>query len=179
MAGTGRIIPQRWIRAPRRGPVQRHASAVAWSPTAAAGSWPAAGNRFTVWQRPAPPPIEAYTRTVQVPIGNNGVKSGVFSGGAATITIGPQGIGTRWYPKSVTVATQAGAADPGTATGFFQTVLGQPVFQSYACGGDTQGLAVPDMQPGDLLYVVFANSSVPNGGWCSIVVVGDMDALTF
>lgn len=123
--------------------------------------------------------MEAFNRQVRAPIGNNGVKSGVFSGGAATITIGPQGIGTRWYPKSVSLGTQNGAADFGTATGYFQTVLGQPLFTSYACGGDVQGLAVPDMQPGDLLYVVFAGSSVPNGGWCSIVVVGDMDALTF
>jgi len=124
-------------------------------------------------------PMQAFTRTVRTPIGNNGVRTGIFTGGNAVIAIGPQGIGTRWYPKSVTVATQAGAADSGTAAGFFETVLGQPVFQSYACGGDTQGIAVPDMQPGDLLLVVFAGSSVPNGGWCSIVVIGDQDALTF
>lgn len=179
MAGTGRIIPQRWIRTPRRAPVQRHQSATAWMPTAAAGSWPAVGNRFTVWQQPGPVPMQAYTRTVRVPIGNNGVATGIISGGRAVIPIGPQGVGTRWYPKSVALATQNGAADAGTATGYFQTIQGQPVMQSYACGGDNQGLAVPEMQPGDLLFVVFANSSVPDGGWCSIVLVGDMDALTF
>jgi hypothetical protein len=179
MAGTGRIIPQNWIRSARRTPPPRHRASQAWMPTGAAGSWQAAGGVFSKWQRPDPVPMQAYTKTVRAPIGNNGRLPGIIQGGAATIAIGPQGIGTRWYPKSVTIATQNGAADAGTAAGFFDTVLGQPIFQSYACGGDTQGLAVPDMQPGDLLFVVFSNSSVPNGGWCSIVVIGDMDALTF
>jgi hypothetical protein len=179
MAGTGRIRPQYWVRSARRAPVQQHRAALNRMPTAAAGSWQAGGNALRKWLQPAAVPMESFTQQVRVPIGNNGIRTSIIESGAAVISLGPQGIGTRWYPKTCTIATQAGPVDPGTATGYFETVQGQPVFQSYACGGDTQPLAVPDMQPGDLLYVVFSGSSVANGGWCSVQVIGDMDALTF
>lgn len=179
MPGTGRIIPQLWVRGARRAQPRPHPAALARMPTAAAGSWPAAGNVFTKLLHPPAVPMGAYTNLVRVPIGNNGIVTGVIEGGAALLSLGPSGVGTRWYPKSCTLATQAGPADFGTATGYFDSQQFPPVFQSYSCGGDTQGLAVPDMQAGDLLIIKFAGSSTPNGGWCSVQVIGDMDALTF
>jgi len=126
--------------------------------------------------RPRVVPIGAFARQVRVDIGNNGVAQSVIAAsGSGQVSVGPQGVGTTWYPKSCTLATQSGAADGSTATGYLNSVTTPPLFQSYAGGGDTQGLAVPQMQPGDLLIVLWSGGKP--GDWASVTVVGDMEAL--
>ena len=147
-------------------------------PAIAAGTWRAAGFRFSFpVRRPVALPVEAFTRVRRAQIGNNGIAGGVISaGGAATVTVGPQGYGTRWYPNQVALATQSGAADASTATGYLNVVgPGGFLFQSYAGGGDQPGIAVPEMQPGDLIYVVWAGGHP--GDWCQVAVIGPMDVL--
>lgn len=147
-------------------------------PAIAAGTWLAAGNRFVKFRMPQPAPIEAFRTVRSVQIGGNGTASGIISGsGTATVAVGPQGYGTRWYPAQVSIATQLGAADISTCA-FFLNVIGPGGFlgQSYAGGGDQPAFALPEMQPGDLLYAVWAGGTA--GNWCQVSVTGSMDILT-
>lgn len=147
-------------------------------PAIPAGGWRAVGGRFTVpVRRPRALPIEAYVRPRRVQIGADGVRGGVISAqGTATVSVGPQGYGTRWYPNQVGLATASGAADASTAT-IYLNVIGPGGFlaQSYAAGGDQPGIAVPEMQAGDLLYVVWSGGK--SGDWCQATVIGPMDVL--
>lgn len=146
-------------------------------PAVPAGSWRAAGGRFAKLTRPRVVPIEDFTRVVSAQIGNNGIVQGLVSGGgAATVAAGPQGYGTRWYPNQVTIASQTGAADTSTCA-FYFNVIGPGGFlgQSYAGGGDQLGFAVPEMQPGDLLYAVWTGAHP--GDWVQLMIIGPMDLL--
>jgi len=155
-------------------PVRRLPSPV---PAGHAGSWGAAGNVFRKLRSPRSVPMEAFGRLGQSQIGANGVAAGTISAaGTATVTVGPQGYGTRWYPNQVSVATTTGAADTSTVA-FYLNVPGPGGFlgQSYAGGGDQPGFAIPTMQPGDLLYAVWSGGHP--GDWCQVQVIGPMDAL--
>ena len=146
-------------------------------PAIGAGSWAASAYRFFVnVRRPRSERIEAFAGVRRTQIGNNGIAGGQISGGTATVPVGPQGYGTRWYPNQLGVATASGAADASTVT-FYLNVVGPGGFlgQSYAGGGDQVGLAVPEMQPGDLLYAVWSGGH--NGDWCQLSVIGPMDVL--
>lgn len=147
-------------------------------PAVQSGTWRAAGYQFRKPVRiPVSLPVEAFTRVRRAQIGNNGINAGVINaGGTATVAVGPQGYGTRWYPNQVALSTASGAADASTATGYLNVVgPGGFLFQSYAGGGDQPGIAVPEMQPGDLLYVVWAGGKP--GDWCQLAVTGPMDVL--
>ena len=147
-------------------------------PAIAAGTWRAAGSLFQVpTRRPVSLPVEAFTRVRRAQILGNGIAGGVISGaGTATVVVGPQGYGTRWYPNQVSLATASGAADASTVT-LYLNVIGPGGFlaQSYAGGGDQPGIAVPEMQPGDLIYAVWAGGHP--GDWCQVGVIGPMDVL--
>jgi len=147
-------------------------------PAIPAGSWAAAGFRFAKLRAPQPEPISSFTRVARTQIGNNGIASSLISGaGTATIAVGPQGYGTRWYPNQANIATQLGAADTSTCTLYLNVIgPGGYLAQSYAGGGDQIGLAVPEMQPGDLLYAVWAGGT--SGDWCQLTVIGAADVLT-
>jgi hypothetical protein len=121
--------------------------------------------------------MAAFRNVRAVPIGANGIAGGVISGGgAATVPVAPQGYGTRWYPGQVACATASGANDASTCA-FFLNVIGPGGFlgQSYAGGGDQPGFALPEMQPGDILYAVWAGGHA--GDWCQVSVTGSMDIL--
>lgn len=147
-------------------------------PAVASGTWRAAGGAFRVpVRRPVALPQEAFAGVRRAQIMGNGLNGGVISGaGTATVSVGPQGYGTRWYPNQVAIATASGAADASTAT-IYLNVIGPGGFlaQSYAGGGDQPGVAVPEMQPGDLIYVVWSGGHA--GDWCQVQVIGPMDVL--
>jgi hypothetical protein len=146
-------------------------------PAVPSGTWRAAGWRFAKLRAPASLPPEAFTRVRRVIIGANGIGGGVISGsGAATVSVGPQGYGTRWYPNQLACATQTGPSDASTCA-FYLNIVGPGGFlaQSYAGGGDQPGVAVPEMQPGDLLFAVWAGGHA--GDWCQLTVTGPMDIL--
>lgn len=143
-----------------------------------AGSWlPQIGFRKVV---PAARPAQhVYTTVRTAPIGGNGVgQSVVAAGGGATVRIGPAGVGTRWYPQQVTIATTTGAADTSTAIGYLGpvAVASQTLFTSQSGGGDVIGLAIPMMQPGDLLTVVWSGGNP--GDHATLVIIGDQDVLS-
>jgi hypothetical protein len=159
-------------RAARRGPRRLQPGPV---PARAAGGW---GGGFRKWVQPPPIPIQMYQHTGRGPIAGNGINSGVISaGGSATVSVGPSGTGCRWYPQSVSLATATGAADASTALVYLGAIAnGLVVGTSYAAGGDQVGLAVPMMQPGDLLLVVWSGGHP--GDWANMQVIGDLEALT-
>lgn len=143
----------------------------------AAGGWSRATG-FTKLRPPDPVPQTAYQAKATAPIGNNGIASGIIAAsGAGTVILGPSGIGCRWYPQQVTLSTTTGPGDVSTAIGYLGPPgpANAPVFTSYQAGGDTQGLAVPMMQPGDLLTVVWAGGHP--GDQCTVRVIGDQDVL--
>lgn len=147
-------------------------------PAVAAGTWKAAGNVLRKLTRPPTPPQTAYTQQATAPVGNQGIASTVVSAsGTAQVSVGPQGIGTRWYPQQATVSTSSGAADSSTCTIYLGLIGVQAavVGQSYAGGGDTIGLAVPLMQPGDLLIAVWTGAKT--GDQATIRIIGDQDVL--
>ena len=140
-----------------------------------AGSWQAAGGVFAKLIPRAPVPIRRYGQRARAPIGNNGIDQTVIAaGGAGTASVGPQGWGTRWYPQQVTIATATGPNDTSTVTFYLGAIASsQIVGTSSAGGGDTIGLAVPMMQPGDLLIAVWTGGNP--GDWASMAVIGDQE----
>lgn len=146
-------------------------------PAIPAGTWAAVRNRFFVnLRRPRIEPMGSFAGVRRTYIGNNGIVGGVISGTTATLQVGPQGYGTRWYPNQINVATSAGALDTSTVS-FYLNVIGPGGFlgQSYAGGGDQLGFALPEVQPGDLIYGVWSGAT--NGNWCQMSVIGQMDVL--
>jgi hypothetical protein len=94
-----------------------------------------------------------------------------------SLTVGPQGLGTAWYPAQVTLSTSTGALDSSTAlvylgVGGVPTSLVGQVFS----GNGVLALAVPPMQAGDLLFVTWTSGHI--GDIASMNVIGTMDALT-
>lgn len=146
-------------------------------PAIGASSWAAAGNRFFAYRFPRPLPIEYFNRAGHRMIGNDGIAQGIISGaGTATVAVGPQGFGTRWYPNQLSIATQTGAVDASTAQFYLNVIPGGFLGQSYAGGGDQPGIALPEMQPGDQLYTVWAGGNP--GDWCQVTLTGPMEFLT-
>ena len=130
-------------------------------------------------RRPPSPPQHRYVTPRTAPIGANGVGQSVIgAGGSATVRVGPAGVGTRWFPQQVTLATTSGPADLSTAIGYLGPVAApsQVVFTSYKGGGDVQGLAIPMMQPGDLLTVVWSGGKT--GDAATLVIIGDQSVLS-
>lgn len=105
--------------------------------------------------------------------------SGTMSvtGQALTLSVGPQGLGTTWYPAQVTLSTTTGPLDTSTAQVFLgaQGVPVTLVGQQYT-GNGTVALAVPSMTPGQVLIIQW--TSAQPGDVAAANVIGTMDALT-
>jgi hypothetical protein len=103
----------------------------------------------------------------------------VNASGAATLSVGPQGLGVTWYPSAVVIGTSTGAADSSSASCYIGAIQAGTLIngQSYAGGGDTIGLSVVSMTPGDLLYVVWTGA-VP-GAYAFMNITGTQDVLAY
>jgi hypothetical protein len=146
-------------------------------PAVPAGSWKAAGYRFFKRTIVPPLPISAYTKKITgVPL-TGGQASGIIpAGGALTLSVGPQGLGTLWYPAQVTLSTTAGPLDTSTAN-VFLGVGGVPTMQvgTLFPGNGVLALAVPAQQPGDFIIVQWTGAVV--GNVASLNIIGTQDAL--
>jgi hypothetical protein len=122
------------------------------------------------------PPVALYRRRVRTTL-TNGTGQATVTGGTATVRLGPQGLGTVWYPQAATIATTSGAADASTCTIYLgaQAVLPQIVGQSYAGGGDSVGLSSPPLTPGLFLIAVWV--SAHSGDQATLVIYGDQEVL--
>lgn len=121
-------------------------------------------------------PMEEYTGHVRTPIAN-GYGAAIVAGGTATVTVGPQGVGTKWYPQNAAISTTTGANDTSTCT-LFLAPASQPqliIGQSYAGGGDSVGLGVPPLVAGYFIIAVWKGAH--NGDLATLAVYGTQDAL--
>jgi hypothetical protein len=123
-------------------------------------------------------PVEAYTRKIQgVDLTGGQVLGTVPASGKLTLSVGPQGLGTVWYPAQVTLSTTTGALDVSTALCYLgvQGVLNQLVGTVYT-GNGTVALAIPSMAPGQLLIVQWTGAHP--GDQAAANMTGTMDALS-
>jgi hypothetical protein len=123
----------------------------------------------------ARPPVTAYRGRARTPI-TGGTGQAKITAKTATIRLGPQGLGTVWYPQSAALGTDQGAADFSTCTIYLgaQAILSLIVGQSYAGGGDAIGLSAPPLTPGQFLTAVWVSST---GTIANLVIYGDQDVL--
>lgn len=122
-------------------------------------------------------PITAYTRLItNVPL-NGGQAQGKASGATLTLSVGPQGLGTVWYPIQATISTSIGPLDTSTAL-VYLGVQGTPasLVGSVFGGNGTVALAIPQMVPGQTLITVWSNLTA--GEICAVNIIGTMSALS-
>jgi len=143
--------------------------------------WPAGlhpqGVRTTpgVPWRPGRTPQEDFTVPVRTLIQSGTGQQIVGNSGAATVVLGPQGVGTRWYPSQIQVATSSGPTDSSSCTLYRDFIdAKQQIGQTLQGGGDTLGFT-HDMQPGNLIYAVWMNANP--GDLATLTVHGDQMAL--
>lgn len=125
-------------------------------------------------------PVQRFTTAISgVPLAGGQRRITVNGAGAAQLSAGPQGWGTVWYPSSVVISTTTGAADASTAACYIGSIAAANLQggQSYAGGGDTIGLSVVSMTPGDLLIVVWAGAAP--GDTATMNVIGTQDAQAY
>lgn len=164
-------MPRRWIPPvvfhPQRG--YSRGSMLSWRP----------GYQGSGLQPARRPPVTAYGQVLSsVPLTGGQATVTVQGDGSAQAAIGPQALGTVWYPAQATLVTTSGANDVSTAQIFLGSVNvpNNMVGQSYAGGQDTIGLAVPALAPGQLLICVWAGAHP--GDQATINIIGTMDCLT-
>jgi hypothetical protein len=121
-------------------------------------------------------PQEAYRQGQTVPL-LQAAQSVIAADGTATVTVGPSGVGAKWYPNTATFGTTSG---PSTScfvilyAGFVSqaTLLNG---QAYSGGGDTAGLAIPQMTPGDVIVAQWSGG-IP-GDTATLTVTGSQSVL--
>jgi hypothetical protein len=144
-----------------------------------------AGNRLAYFpgyrgsgaQRMQPVRIEAYQRTISsVPLTGGQALATIPANGTLTLSVGPQGLGTVWYPVQVTISTTTGALDTSTALVYLGSgqVPNQLVATVFS-GNGTVALAIPDMTPGQTIIVAWTGAH--SGDVAAVNIIGTMDAL--
>jgi hypothetical protein len=122
--------------------------------------------------------VQRYTRPLTgVPLTGGQAQAIVSGSGAAQVSIGPNGLGTIWYPVQATVQTTTGVLDTST----FNLYLGPAgvpitlVGTLFPGGSGTVALAIPSMSPGQYLIGVWSGGHA--GDLASVNVIGTMNAL--
>lgn len=136
------------------------------------------GYRGTGMQPMQRIPIGAYTgKASGIPLTGGQNQAKVPGNGILTLTAGPQGLGTVWYPAQVTLSTTTGALDTSTALVYLGS-QGVPItlVGTVFTGNGTVALAIPSMSPGQVLIVTWTNAH--SGDTAAFNIVGSMDALT-
>jgi len=161
-------IPRSWQFAFHPQAARRRTSKLAWRPGAA-------GTGMQPMQRPG---IQRYSgKLTQVPLTGGQAQGTIPGSGKITLSVGPQGLGTIWYPAQATISTTTGPLDTSTALAYLGSagVPTQQVATVYS-GNGTIALAVPDMQPGDQLIIMWTGAHT--GDIAAVNIIGTMDALT-
>lgn len=125
------------------------------------------------------PPIESYTGVQsQVPINDGQGQVIVPAGGVATVRLGPQGIGTVWYPAAVTISTTTGVNDASVANvyaGPAGLVTPTTLLGTIPSGGaGVLAAAVPPLPVGWYLTVVWTGAKP--GDIAAVNITGSKDA---
>jgi hypothetical protein len=123
-------------------------------------------------------PIGAYRgKLLNVTLSGGQVQAAIPAGGALTLSVGPQGLGTVWYPASATISTTTGPLDTSTCKVYLgaQGVPGT-LLATVFTGNGTVAIAVPPMTPGQVL--IFAWTGAHVGDIAGANIIGTQDALT-
>jgi hypothetical protein len=141
-----------------------------------AGGWLAA-PRTRIAVRPAATPVEHFRTRHRGPIRSDGTGQSLVTGGAAVVSVGPQGLGTRWSLQQAAISTTTGAADASTCTLYAGAVSIANMIggQSYAGGGDNVGLTGLELQTGEFLIAVWQGAV--NGDAATIRLSGTEEFL--
>jgi len=105
------------------------------------------------------------------------VQQGSDSG--AVLSVGPQGLGTVWYPAQVTISTTTGALDTSTALVYCgppSVLTPATLVGTVYSGNGTVGLAVPSLSPGQVVTAAWTGAHP--GDQAAVNIIGTMDALT-
>jgi hypothetical protein len=96
---------------------------------------------------------------------------------SAQVSLGPTAAGETWYPVAGTVATSAGVSDDSTAGVYLNIVSQQGLLngQLYQGGGDSFGLAISSLVPGERIIVEWAG--VASGEVCTFSLAGSRSVL--
>lgn len=123
-------------------------------------------------------PIHAYTGQITgIPLTGGQVQAAIPSSGSLSLSVGPQGLGTVWYPVQVTLSTTTGALDTSTALVYLGPLTTPATLVGTVYSGNgTVALAIPSMTPGQ--YLVIAWTGAHPGDTAAANVIGTMDALT-
>jgi hypothetical protein len=153
----------------------------AWSPfPLPKRAYPGAGRGrgYMTPQRLASAPPELYrTTSASLPISGAQALGTTGSAGTATLSVGPAGMGTVWYPAAAITFTSAGI----TSTGLCQVYIGPAGYPTtlqgtILTGTGTLALALPSISPG--LYIIAVFSGYQSGTEVSLNVTGIMTVLT-
>lgn len=133
--------------------------------------------------RPPTIPQGAYTQAPQTVITGGYVAGLIPASGTLVLAVGPAGVGTVWYPQSASISTTTGANDASTCAIYLSPLVngGSPPpstqigGQSYAGGGDTIGLPVPPIRPGQFVYAVWSGANP--GDLAALQVYGQQGTL--
>lgn len=129
--------------------------------------------------RPRSPAVQAYRNQASSQIAGYGVGQSLVTGsGAATVQVGPSGLGTLWYPQQAVLSTSSGVNDSSTAIAWLGPAGAVPaniLFQSFSGGSDVQGIAVPVMQPGDFITCQWSGGHP--GDVATLRIIGALTAL--
>jgi len=117
-----------------------------------------------------------FTQRVRAPIGNAVAQGIVAVNGTAILSLGPQGIGTRWYASQILVATSSGASDQSACTIYRQLIDPTRELGRTEQGGSDVFNFPHDMQPGDLIIAKWQRANT--GDIATLTIHGDQDALT-
>lgn len=121
---------------------------------------------------------ERYTgRLTGIQLTGGQVQGKIPGSGNLTLQVGPQGLGTVWYPVQVTLSTTTGALDTSTALVYLgPLVTPATLVGTVYSGNGTVALAIPSMSPGQTLIIAWTGGK--NGDTAAANIIGTMDALT-
>lgn len=134
-------------------------------------------------QTPVTVTLNAGDRMEIYTAGNTPTTGAVYTGtippsvNPLTLQVGPQGMGTTWYPLSVTLSTTTGALDSATALVYLGPAATPATLQSTVfTGNGTAALAIPSMTPGQTVIAVWTGGHA--GDTAALNITGTMDALS-
>jgi hypothetical protein len=122
-------------------------------------------------------PLEAYRRRLtSIPLQPGHVQGTIPGSGSLTLTIGPQGLGTVWYPVQITLTTTTGALDTSLANIYLGPLVTPATIVGTGLGNGPYALAIPPMSPGQYLVVVWTGAKT--GDVAAANIIGTMDAIS-
>lgn len=124
-------------------------------------------------------PVELYDTFVQIPLSGAQATGTFTASGTLTLSVGPTGLGTIWYPASAVISTTTGPTDTSTCS-IYVGPQGNPqalqgtLFQNGGAG--VVAMAIPSISPGLSVIAVWTGGT--NGALATLNVTGTAVVLT-